>query len=173
MPNDSSYQGTISITNGCQEKSGVFFKVLRIIPEGFKNQIEKAVDDFIKTHHIPKGVDPIGFRNQTFEKIVEAVNFGQGDFWLATREGKVIGYCLARLVKDVDNRLTYWISQAWLSKEERGGNLAKECWKEIEERAKNLLCSHIIIVSSRSSKAYLRFLGLDWNPYAMMLKKDI
>lgn len=150
------------------------FRRYTSLPEGLNGQIEDAVKDFIKTSHMPKGVDPIGFYQQTLNGIANAaVLNGGGDFWLGTCDGKVYAYLLGRITCDIDNRLTYWVNQAWVHKDFRNTPTVKRDWEVVKKRAKDSLCSHMMIVSSRSTKAYLRWLGSAWNVYATTLKEDL
>jgi hypothetical protein len=150
------------------------FEIVKRIPDGLSSQIEDAVMDFIKTSHSCPGVDAVGFYNQTLEAIAGATILGQGgDFWLAIDSQGVFGYALCRIVKDVDNRLTYWCAQSWLRKDMRGLEWYKFGMDKIRERAKSCFCAHLVIVSSRNAEAYLRFLGKNWNKYATLLKEDI
>lgn len=141
------------------------------LPEGVHLQIELAVKDFVKTSHPSQGVDAEGFYQQTLEAIAQAVFWGNGEFWLATDENQVLGYLLARIVKDIDNKVCYWISQCWVHKSWRGTPWVKESWQKIRARAKDLFCAHMVLVSSRGSKAYKRFLGV--HDYAFLLKEDL
>lgn len=150
------------------------FRRVDTIPESLQGSIQMAVTDFLRTSHIPKGVDQKGLYQQTLGSISQATFLRQGgDFWIATLDGKLCAYLLARIVVDIDNRLTYWVSQAWVHKDWRRSPEVKLGWQKIRERAKNCLCSHIVIVSSRSTKAYLRWLGKDWTTYATLLKEDL
>lgn len=150
------------------------FELVKGIPKWAVPQIELAVKDFIATSHLPKGVDAQGFYQQTLGAIANATMLGgSGDFWLGTIDGKVWAYCLSRVVCDIDNKLTYWVSQAWVHQDWRRTPFVKEAWGTVRERAKNCFCSHFIVVSSRSTKAYLRWLGANWNVYATLLKEDI
>lgn len=94
--------------------------------------------------------------------------------WLDTNaDGKVSGYVLTHLSKDVDNKLCYYMTQAWLHPQFRHTSYAKEAISLLKQHAKSLWCKHIIVVSSRNTKAYLRFLGSKWHVYTTLLKEDI
>lgn len=150
------------------------FAVVKVIPEWAVAQVEAAVKDFIASSHPCEGVDPTGFYNQTLESIANCTYLGNGgDFWLGVDSKGVYGYAICRVVKDVDNRLVYWCSQSWMRKDIRGLDYYKFGMNKIKERAKSLFCAHIVIVSSRNAKAYLRFLGKNWHEYATLLKEDI
>lgn len=150
------------------------FEISKAIPSWAVPQIEAAVKDFIETSHSCEGVDPTGFYYQTLESIANStVLGGSGDFWLGTDSKGVCAYAIARVVKDIDNKLTYWCSQSWMRKDIRGLEWYRYGMDKIKERAKATFCSHIVIVSSRNAKAYLRFLGKNWHEYATLLKEDI
>lgn len=155
-------------------ESQPIFRRCTELPEGLNEGIQEAVRDFIKTSHMSKGVDHEGFYQQTLNGIANStVLHGQGDFWLGTCDGKVYDYVIGRVVCDIDNRLTYWVNQAWVHKDFRGTPTVKRDWEMVRKRAKDAMCSHITIVSSRSTKAYLRWLGSAWDVYATILKEDL
>jgi hypothetical protein len=150
------------------------FEIVKIIPEKAHRQIEMGVHDFIDSSHVAEGVDIFGLYQQTLESIAAATYMNQGgEFWLLMVNGEVGGYLLARIVRDVDGKLTYWISQAWVRKDLRRNELVKECWQKVRKRAKECFCAHIVAVSSRGTKAYCRFLGQGWHEYARLLKEDL
>jgi len=84
----------------------------------------------------------------------------------------VVVYGLAHVSKDIDQKLVYHISQMWVAKEFRGKPIVKEWWAQIRQRAKDCFCKHLVIVSSRSPKAYKRFLH-GMQDYATLLKEEI
>ena len=149
------------------------YEIFRELPPLKPLAIEDAIYAFISEIDV-KG-DPIGFFDQTVGSIAAATYLKQGgDFWLAHEDGEVIAYALGHVTRDVDNRLTYWLSQAWIRKDRRGLPFAKECWEKMRQQAKNYLCAHIIVVSGRdNNEAYCRFLGTGMKPYATLLKEDI
>lgn len=150
------------------------FSLCKAIPEGLSSEIQGAVRDFIATSHSSQGVDSEGFYNQTLQSIANATVLGNGgDFWLGTDDKGVCAYALCRIVQDIDNRLTYWCSQSWMRSDIRGRKWYQYGMEKIKERAKASFCSHIVIVSSRNSEAYLRFLGKTWHPYATLLKTEV
>ena len=150
------------------------FEITRTIPRESVSQIEAAVKDFIKTSHSCPGVDEAGLYNQTLEAIAGStiLNHG-GDFWLGTDSNGVCAYALCRIVKDIDNRLTYWCAQSWMRSDIRGLKWYRFGMDKIRQRAKECFCSHLVIVSSRNADAYLRFLGKSWSLYASLLKFDL
>ena len=150
------------------------FSIVRSLNPAWSKQIEAAVRDFFKTSHVPQGVDEQGFCQQTLESIASATFLNNGgDFWLLLENGVVKGYLLARITKDIDNTLTYWISQSWVHKSMRGDPEVKNCWETVRKRALECFCKHIVIVSSRSTRAYCRFLGHGMHLYSALLKEDI
>lgn len=150
------------------------FRVVKEIPPSMVPQVEEGVLDFMKTSHFPKGIDPQGFYHQTLEAIAQATYLGGGgEFWLGTIDGQVVIYILGHVGKDMDNRLTYHVSQAWVRKDYRRNPVVKEWWEAIRQRAKNLFCGHLVITSSRNYKAYERFLGHGMHLYATMLKEEL
>lgn len=151
------------------------FEVVKTIPEGMSKQIEEAVVDFIKTSHVPEGVDLRGFYHQTLEAIANASYLnGGGELWLGILDGELVTYILARICKDFDHRMTYQVSQAWVRKDQRGKPWVKEAWNKVRARAKSCFCYHFSVISSRGNdKAYCRFLGKGFRFYASILKEEL
>ena len=148
------------------------FRVVKAIPEGMSKQVEAAVVDFIKTSHLPKGIDVGGFYQQTLSAIANATYMGGGgDFWIGTENGKITTYVMAFVGKDIDHRMSYTISQAWVRKDYRGNKIVKEWYDQIRQRAKDLFCGHLVLTSSRNPRAYKRFLGYGMDHYCTMLKE--
>lgn len=158
-----------------KNKTDAKFGLLKVpLPRDIVIPLKMAVCDFYKSCGLDKQINFSGFVEQTFQKIVQATMQGStGDLWLAIADGQLVSYVIANLTTDIDNRLTYWISQAWVRKDYRGNPKVKE-WKEtLRKRAKELLCSHIVVVSSRKTEPYLRFLGPNWKHYSSILMEDI
>lgn len=151
------------------------FGLSRVIPSGSVPEIEAAVRDFMISSHLPLGVDAEGFYRQTLQAIASASYLGQGgDLWLGFLNGKLVTYILAHVGNDFDGRLAYTVSQAWVRKDQRGQPWVKEAREKVRQRAKDCLCSHFVILSSRGNdKAYCRFLGKGFHFYASILKEEI
>lgn len=148
------------------------FRVVKEIPAGMTKQLEAAVRDFIASSHTPEGIDPDGFYYQTLEAIAQATYLnGGGEFWLGTIDGAPVIYILAHVGKDMDSRLTYHVNQAWVRRDYRANPVVKEWWEAVRQRAKDLMCGHLVITSSRNWKAYERFLGHGLKLYATLLKE--
>lgn len=157
-----------------QLQETAYFRVVKSIPEGVTRQIENAVNDFIASSHMPNGVDPTGFYFQTLEAIANATYLGGGgEFWIGTKDGELLIYILGHVAKDIDNRLSYHVSQAWVREDHRGRPVVKEWWEAVRERAKSLFCKHLVITSTRNPKAYQRFLGHGMTQYAVMMKEEL
>lgn len=150
------------------------FEIVKTLNPKHVPQIKAAIRDFMISSHMSEGVDPRGFVAQTEQSIANATVLGRGgDFWLMIENDQVIAYVLAQVVTDIDCNLTYWVSQAWVRKDMRGNIAIKMAWQKIRERAAQCLCKHIIVVSSRDSAAYCRWLGRGWHQYATLLKEDL
>lgn len=141
-------------------------------------EIENAVANFVQEsdteYNCP--LNRQGLFQQTMQNIGNLViNKPNGCFlWIDIDEvGRVLGYVLTHISRDVDNELCYYMTQAWLHPKLRNGRYAKEAIKLLRSHAKQMLCKHIIVVSSRNTKAYLRFLGGKFHPYVTLLKEDI
>lgn len=151
------------------------FRVVQELPKGINTgEVERVVREFVNDAHIPEQ-EKEGLYQQTLEGIAQCLFFkmdGQ-QFWLAEQEGEILAYVRTHVAKDVDNQLCYWVTQAWVSPKVRGRRIVKEWFQDLRNEAKRLMCRHIIIPSSRSTKAYLRFLGKKWHVYVTLLKEDI
>ena len=153
------------------------FKLTREIPKALNaGAVERAVDRFVKAC-IPRmpGVDPVGFYNQTLQRIAGATYLKQPgqDFFMAHAFGEVAGYALASVSIDIDARLTYWIAQSWVDPVWRGNKIVKESWETLRDRARELMCAHLVLVSCRNPKAEMRWLGGDLSVYGTLLKQEL
>jgi len=173
-PITTSRNSTVALEpEGSYEETPIF-GVVKFIPRWALPQVEAAVKDFMVTSHLPAGIDVHGFYYQTLEAIANTTYLGgPGDFWLATYNGRVVVYGLAHISKDIDQKLCYHISQMWVAKEFRGKQIVKAWWEQIRQRAKDCLCGHLSLTSSRNPKAYERWLGDGLTHYADLLKMTL
>ncbi len=157
------------------ETDGPVFELWKSIPEGAAPQIELAVRDFMVASHLPEGVDTQGFYNQTLQCIASASYLNQGgDLWLGFMGGRLVTYILAHVGSDFDGRLAYTVTQAWVRKDQRGQKWVKQAWEKVRQRAKDCLCKHFAIFSTRGNDAaYCRFLGKGFHFYSSVLKQEI
>jgi len=147
-------------------------KRVRRIPRDLKHRaVEDAVYTFLT--EIDLNADPVGTFNETIKKIASStfLNTPGMDFWIAKDNGEVMAYVLANVTTAVDDRLTYYVQQAWASPKLRHTDFSRRCWEKIKKRAESLHCSHIVMVSSR--KGWLRYLRDGVHEYATLLKKDL
>lgn len=146
------------------------YEVVKTIQPYLRPQIEAAVKDFIVASKTNEGVNVEGFYYQTLEAIANSTHLGgPGEFWVGVKDGQLLIYALCHISKDIDNKMTYHVSQTWVRKDYRGNPVVKEWWEDMRQRAKDLMCGHLAITSSRGSKAYERFLGHGMKHYACML----
>jgi len=148
---------------------------IKELPNLSKNAIEIAVEKFIKDSRV-KNVDQVGMFNQTIESIAQATIFATNNasqFWLADDGHDVLAYALSHVSKDVDNKLTFTISQAWVCPELRGKKIVKIWFQQLQDEADRLMCKHIMLPASRHVKPYLRFLGKGYHEYVTLIKKDL
>lgn len=142
------------------------------------NEIERAVKNFCQESDTEYNscTNKHGLYQQTMQNIGNLViNKPNGSFlWLDVDEvGRVLGYVLTHISRDVDNELCYYMTQAWLHPKLRNGRYTRQAIQLLRNHAKQMLCKHIIVVSSRNTKAYLRFLGGKFHPYVTLLKEDV
>lgn len=155
------------------------FKLIDSLPEGISAQdIEHVVKSFCQesskdARHIGGSLQ--GLYQQTIENIGNIIVFKpQGNFlWMDVEDGKIMAYAKTHVSKDVDNSLCYYMTQAWVHPSIRGTRRVKDYLQDLRLHAKQMMCRHIIVVSSRGEKAYCRFLGRGWAPYVTLLKEDI
>lgn len=151
------------------------FGTVRQIPTGISPQLENAVRDFMVSSHMDDSVDKEGFYRQTLQSMAAASYLGQGgDLWLGIYKGELWIYLLAHVGNDFDGQLAYTVSQAWVRKDQRGQRWVKEAWEQVRQRAKDCLCKHFVVYSSRGrTAAYCRFLGKGFHKYAEILKEEL
>lgn len=156
------------------EDSKPDFGLSKVIPQGMAPQIENAVRDFMVSSHLPAGVDKEGFFRQTLQAIAAATYLNQGgELWLGMMNGRLVTYILGHVGSDFDGRLAYTVTQAWVRKDQRGQKWVKWAWEQVRQRAKDCLCSHFSIFSTRNNdKAYCRFLGKGFHFYSSILKEE-
>jgi len=152
------------------------FKKIKSIPEYLR---KGAIEDAVKTFMIDSRVKDVNFEgmyNQSLKAIAQSIMFDSYDkqqFWMADDGKEVMIYVLAHICVDIDDRLTYTISQAWVHPSLRGNPIVKECWKKLQDEAERNMCKHILIPASRNVKPYLRFLGKGFHEYVTLIKKDL
>lgn len=108
----------------------------------------------------------------TWEDIINCAK-GLGDLWLATTNHSIRGFLVATYGKDVENEWTYVIRQAWVDPSLRRTPKVKEMLRTILSYAKGNYCRHVLIVSSRNEKAYLRWLGKGWFKVTTILQGEL
>ncbi len=156
--------------------SNLDFRVIKEIPASLTLAIQESVKDFMVSSDLNGGdVDLVGFYNSTLESIANATYLnGGGEFWVGTdEENKLLIYILGGVNTDVDGRLSYHVYQGWVTKEYRASPVVKEWWEMIRQRAKDLMCKHLIVHSSRGYEAYERFLGNGMKLYSHVLKESL
>ena len=151
-------------------------KRIKSIPQYLRTgAIEDAVKRFIVDSRV-ENVNIEGMYDQTLKSIAQSIIFDTSEkqqFWMADDGTDVMAYYLAHICIDVDDQLTYTISQAWVYPSLRGKPIVKQWWKQMQEQAQKCLCKHIMIPASRHVKPYLRFLGKGFHEYVTLIKKDL
>jgi len=149
----------------------------RIVENDIENdltrQLSLAIDNFVEDSELGRGVDRNGYFDQTRDAMVNAI-MGEGELWVGTLDEQLVIYILAGFTHEVDGLPTYWVSQAWVRKDQRGLPWVKQAWETIRSRAKEMKCAHIVTISGReNNQAYCRFLGPGWHIYGTLLKEDL
>lgn len=151
------------------------FGLCTAIPEGMSDQFHNAVVDFIASSNLPSGIDKQGFYYQTLQAIANSAILGQGrELWLGIKDGELYTYILASISPDFDGRLAYTVHQAWVREDQRGQAWVKDAWEKVRQRAKDTLCHHFVVHSSKErTDAYCRFLGKGFHKVAEILKEEL
>lgn len=155
--------------------TGPNFGLANFLPKGFNDQFANAVNDFMASSEMPYGIEKQGFYYQTLQAIANSAILGQGrELWLGIKDGQLYTYILASISPDIDGRLAYTVSQAWVREDQRGKPWVKTAWETVRQRAKDTLCSHFVVHSSRTNtKVYCRFLGKGFHKVAEILKEEL
>lgn len=151
------------------------FSLRQSIPEGMNNQFQLAVMDFMGSSGLPEGIDKNGFYYQTLQAIANSAILGQGrELWLGIQDGQLLTYILANIGVDFDGRLAYTVSQAWVRQDQRGKPWIRGAWQAVRQRAKDTLCSHFVVHSTKeNTAAYCRFLGKGFHKVSEVLKEEL
>jgi len=152
-----------------------FQRTTEIPPSLHKGAIERAVHAFVVETVTDEETDPDGFYNQTIQRIAAAVIFKQPgqEFWLMHAYGEVSAYALATVQIAIDGRLCYWVAQTWVSPEWRGDPIVKKGFEKMKAYATDIFCAHFVIVTTRDTEAFCRFLGPKMRPYATIIKQEL
>jgi IS1 family transposase len=139
--------------------------------------IDRSIDAFLKDSHVTDvPINAAGLKQQLTDTIASVVVFKNNPtvyYWVAEYEGEIVAWVLTHATKDVDNSMCYWMTDTWVAPQLRRNPIVKTWYQLLREDAKHLGCKHILIPSSRNTKAYLRFLGKGWHEYLTILKEDI
>lgn len=142
-----------------------------------KGAVDRALDSFIHdSHMLSEGVNEQGARQGLCDAVAASVIFKNSPdsfVWLAEEGGEVAAFALSHIRPGVDNAPCYWMTHAWVAKPHRFKPYVKDWFRGMKEDAKALNCAHILIPSSRGSRAYCRFLGGGFHEYLTILKEDI
>lgn len=141
-------------------------------PQHLVASLEEAVRAMHKDSYVDSYMTEKGFVDHTWEGIMAAFG-GQSECWVALQDGKVVGFLLAAYSKEIDNEPTFIIKQAWVHPIIRRTPRVKEMLGTILYNAKANLAKHVLIVSSRNPRSYLRWLGKGWSPISTVLKGDL
>ncbi len=139
--------------------------------------VDRALESFVRDSHVlTEGVDGAGVLQQLRDNVAASIlfkNSPESFIWAAEENGEVAAWAMTHTSKGIDNRSCYWMTNAWVAKQHRRQPYVKEWFKALKDDAKALGCAHILIPSSRNSKAYCRFLGGGFHEYLTILKEDI
>lgn len=155
------------------------FQIATSVPVELKpGAIERAVEQFVEDTSDPKiPLDKVGLYYQMVSFIGGCLvtrNIQNAQVWLkCDGDGEVGAFALSNFDIHVDNKLTLWLSAAWVRKGHRFTPKPKEWFRQLEAFGKASGAKHLLIPSVRGSKGYLRFVGKDWHQFEVILKKDL
>jgi len=155
------------------------FGIITTVPISLNpGAIERAVSQFVEDTSTPKiPLDKDGLFNQLLgyiHGIIMLRNTPHAQVWLKEDEdGEVGALALSNFTTHVDNKLSLWLSMAWVRRTHRFTSKPKEWFKQMEDFGRASGAKHLLIPSVRGSKGYLRFVGKDWHQYEVILKRDI
>ncbi len=154
------------------------FRKINEIPKGLNNgAIDRGIQAFVLDSRLdPEITDLRGLKQQLTDVFASVLLFktaGPTFIWMAEDGGEVMGWSICRVSKDVDNSLCYWMTDAWVHPTMRRHPEVRHWYNQMRDDAKALMCKHILVPSSRNTKAYLRYLGKNWHKYIEILKEDI
>ncbi len=140
--------------------------------------IDRALEAFITdSREIIGRVDPRGALQELRDCVAASIVFKNSPssfFWAADDDdGEVAAFAMTQIRKDIDGSLCYWMTNAWVAKPHRFKPYVKAWFQTMREDALRHSCTHILITSSRNSRAYCRFLGGGFHEYLTILKQDI
>lgn len=163
----------MNATSNKTERSTFSLKIWRgSMPIQLIDSLRKAVRSMWEDSRVDLFLSEKGYTDHTWESMMGAAG-GSGELWLAIEGGRVLGFLLAGYSKEVDNEPTFVIKQAWVDPEIRRTDKVKSMLTAILLNAKSNFAKHVLIVSSRNTKAYLRWLGKGWIPVTTILKGDL
>lgn len=141
------------------------------MPKKLIKEVEGAVREFVKESGT-KG-DPDKVFSTTIRTIAGYTVCKTGDFWVAEDDKGLVAYATGYQTIDIDDSLTYYLTQVWVKKEYRNKKMVKEWYSEIKKHAKEMGSKYFIALGNRKPEAYARFLGNNTEVYAYMLKQDL
>lgn len=142
------------------------------MPIPLVQELRKAVYSMFTESHSDVSLTQKGFVDHSWNQIVSAAA-GQGELWVSQKDGHLVGYLIAGYNNDVDNEPTYVIRQAWVHESLRRTPEVKIMLRRILGNAKSNFAQHVLIISSRHEKAYLRWLGRGWSHYVSILRSEL
>lgn len=155
------------------------FQIVTSVPVTLKpGAIERAIAQFVEDVDTPLiPVDKQGRYNQLLAYVhscLVAQNNPNNNVWIKEDEdGEVGAFALTSFEIHVDNKLSLWLSAAWVRRSHRFTTKPKEWFHQMEAFGKAAGASHLLIPSVRGTKGYLRFVGQGWHKYEVILKKDL
>jgi hypothetical protein len=142
------------------------------LPLNLVDQLKAAILAMYKESHVDLYMSEKGFVDGTWTVVMESSR-GNGELWLGVEGDTLFAFGLCGYSKEVDNEPTFVIKQAWADYSIRRTPRVKEIFSTVLAHAKSHFCKHVLIVSSRSTKAYLRWLPKGWRPVSTILKGDL
>ncbi len=142
-----------------------------------RGALDRAIENFVAdSHSVVDNVSADGLCGELAKCVAASIVFKNSPdsfVWVAEDAGEAAAWAMTQVRKDIDGSKCYWMTNAWVAKQHRFKPYVKEWFQTLRADAKAQGCSHILIPSSRSSRAYCRFLGGGFKEYLTILKEDV
>lgn len=155
------------------------FKIVTNLPVTLNpGAVERAIRQFvldIEDTKVPRDNEGLSIQLLTFiGNCLIAKTLPHANIWIAEDNDKeVAAFALTQFDINVDNKLSLWLSTAWVRRTHRFTNKPKEWFHQMEDFGKAAGAKHLLIPSARGSRGYLRFVGKSWHEYEVILKRDL
>lgn len=143
------------------------------MPVMLMDSLERCIRKMFMEGHIADFSSEDKFFKSTWDLVVAASLTGTNELWMAIDGHTVRGYGLCYGNKQIDGEPTFVIQQAWADPVYRRTPEVKRWLKVVLDNAKCNFFRHVLIISSRNQRAYLRWLGNGWTSHTSIIKGEL